>query len=88
MRSCTVLLLCAAATFAGAQAAPEQCLAKPQSATATAEWQGKTYFFASAACREEFVKDPERWSQLYDALLELQEAGRPMQAPAPSLVPS
>ena len=30
-------------------------------ATATAVYQGKTYYFCAAACKEKFVKNPERY---------------------------
>jgi len=63
---------------------PEECLGK-EFAT---EWQGKTYTFRYADCRDEFLKDPERYAQLYDALLEMQAAGQKVEPPRASLVPS
>ncbi|HEX2061628.1 MAG TPA: hypothetical protein VHK90_12885 [Thermoanaerobaculia bacterium] len=66
---------------------PEQCLAKSGDAFVVAH-AGRTYRMASEECRAQFLSDPERFSQLYDALLELEAAGRPKRAAAPSLVPS
>lgn len=70
--------------------APEQCLAKAGQATAlTVTHAGKTYRMANEACRAQFASDPERFAQLYHALLELEAEGTPLRAPAaPSLVPS
>ncbi|HYC89738.1 MAG TPA: hypothetical protein VEO54_11045 [Thermoanaerobaculia bacterium] len=63
---------------------PEECLTRKSGITAA--YGGKTYAFRYADCREQFLEDPERFSQLYDALLELQAAGEvPRTA---SLVPS
>ena len=79
--------LVAALMFAAADAqpSPEECIAKPAVVVAFA---GKTYRLASEACRAQFLADPERYSQLYDALLELQASGASI-APAPaSAVPS
>jgi YHS domain-containing protein len=85
-------LIAAVATVAVAQdvPAPEQCLAKAGQASAlTVTHAGKTYRMANEACRAQFVSDPERFAQLYDALLELEAEGTPLRAPAaPSLVPS
>ena len=64
---------------------PEECLTKKSDITAT--YGGKTYAFRYADCREQFLEDPERFAQLYDALLELQAAGENI-APRASLVPS
>ena len=62
---------------------PEECLTAKSDITAT--YGGKTYAFRYADCREQFLEDPERFAQLYDALLELEAAG---QSTSPSLVPS
>ena len=81
----------AALLFAAADApAPEQCLAKAGDASALTITHGdKTYRMANEACRAQFASDPERYAQLYDALLELEAEGTPLRAPAaPSLVPS
>lgn len=67
---------------------PEECLAGPGKGAVTVEHGGKTYAFRHADCREEFLKDPERYAQLYDALLELQAQGRKIETAPPSLVPS
>ena len=64
---------------------PEECLTAKSEITAT--HAGKTYAFRYADCREQFLEDPERFAQLYDALLELQAAGENI-APRASLVPS
>jgi len=84
------LLIAAAGAVAQEAPAPEECLAKSGDASAlTVAHGGKTYRLASEACRAQFVSDPERYGQLYDALLELEAAGTPLRAPAaPSLVPS
>jgi hypothetical protein len=63
---------------------PEECLGKGYSA----EHQGKTYSFAYEDCRVEFLTDPERYSQLYDALRAMQAAGVKVEPPKASLVPS
>ena len=80
------------AVTAAAQDAPqpEQCVAKPGDASAvTVSYGGKTYHLANDACRTQFLGDPERYAQLYDALEELAREGAPLQAPAKaSLVPS
>ena len=84
-------LVAAAATIAVAQEpALEDCVAKPGDKSAVMVMHGgKTYRMANEACRAQFVSDPERFSQLYDALLELEAEGTPLHAPsAPSLVPS
>lgn len=71
---------------------PADCLAVGPDAAASAEYGGKTYYFRSQACKDEFLTDPERFSQLYDALLELKAQGKPLQKPKPqddaSMVPS
>ena len=64
--------------------APEECLGKGL----VVEYQGKTYELRYEDCRDEFLSDPERFSQLYDALLELKEEGKHVEAPKASLVPS
>jgi YHS domain-containing protein len=84
-------LVAAAASIAAAQdPEPETCLAKPRDTSAlTVTHGGKTYQMASEACRAQFMSDPERFSQLYDALLELEAEGTPLRTPTPpSLVPS
>ena len=65
---------------------PEECLTTKSGITAT--YGGTTYAFRYADCRDEFLKDPERFSQLYDALLEMQAAGMEIEPPRESLVPS
>jgi YHS domain-containing protein len=84
-------LFAATAAVAGEDAsAPEECLARGNGAPAlTVMHGGKTYRMANEACRAQFLTDPERYAQLYDALLELEAEGTPLRAPAlPSLVPS
>ena len=92
MRNTIVAFVIAAAgTVAVAQdaPAPEQCLAKAGDASAlTVTHGGKTYRMASEACRAQFAADPERYAQLYDALLEMQAAGMEVAPAAESLVPS
>ena len=67
---------------------PEECLVTQGKAAVTVEHGGKTYAFKFADCRDEFLSDPERYSQLYDALLELQAEGKAVRSAPPSLVPS
>ena len=92
MRSIVIALLIATAVCsANAQNAPdpEQCLAKAKDTAVIATYGDKTYRLTSEVCRDQFLTDPERFSQLYDALLELEAEGTPLIAPAsPSLVPS
>lgn len=65
---------------------PEECVTRRSEITAT--HQGKTYAFRYADCREQFLTDPERYAQLYDALLEMQAQGIDTAPRAESLVPS
>ena len=90
MRAIAVTLLVATfATSALAQPAPEECLAKAGDESAVVVSYGdKAYRMANEACRAQFLTDPERYSQLYDALLELEREGTPLPPSAPSLVPS
>jgi YHS domain-containing protein len=93
MRSITAALLIALATTAAVAQnapAPEECVAKRGDASAVVvAHDGKSYRLANDACRAEFLTDPERYAQLYDALLELEKEGTRLAAPAaPSLVPS
>ena len=61
---------------------PADCiLPGPQGAVASAEYGGKTYYFRNQDCKEEFLADPERYSQLYDALLELKAQGKTVKKP-------
>ncbi len=46
-----------------------------QSAVAQSTYQGKTYYFCAAGCREAFEKDPERYLPKQTDLL-----GRPIQS--------
>jgi YHS domain-containing protein len=88
MRAAVTLLLLMAAQPLAAQKSPESCLSPAGNAKATAVHGGRTYYFSDPACRDEFLSDPERFSQLYDALLELETAGKKIEPPIPSLVPS
>ena len=88
-----VLALFASGGLAFAQPAPppEECLVPPGgTAGASATFAGKTYEFTKPECRDVFIADPERFAQLYDALLELAEEGVPLQSSPQeaSLVPS
>ena len=67
---------------------PEECLVVKGTGVAAAEHDGKRYQFRFADCRDEFLADPERYSQLYDALLELAAEGAVLEPARPSLVPS
>ena len=87
-RAIVAMALVATAAVTAAQD-PERCLAKSTDASAlTITHGGKTYRMANDACRAQFLTDPERYSQLYDALLELEAEGTPVRAATPSLVPS
>jgi hypothetical protein len=70
---------------------PEECLVtRGKKTAASVTYNNRTYAFTSVECRDVFLTDPERFSQLYDALQELAEAGE-FVAPPPedaSLVPS
>ena len=69
--------------------APEQCLVPAGARAVTVTHAGKTYRLATDACRLQFLDDPERYSQLYDALAELAAEGTQLTPPAQaSLVPS
>lgn len=81
MTSALLLFLLAAVT-------PEECLVVKGEPAATVTYDGKTYRFRYAECRDEFLTDPERFSQLYDALIELQKSGEAIAPSRPSLVPS
>lgn len=65
---------------------PETCVVPGGSIIV--EHSGRTYAVASMECRDLFLIDPERYSQLFDALIELQEQGKNVTPPQPSLVPS
>ena len=79
-----------------ALAAGAECLLdKPNPTAETVEYAGKTYYLRDRACKDEFLADPERFSQLFDTLRELQASGQtPKKAVKPktpdmaSLVPS
>jgi len=85
------LLLAATLTgtlFAQESPQPEDCIKQSDSSVAVIH-AGKSYRLASEACRVQFLSDPERFAQLYDALLELEKDGKPVVAPSKaSLVPS
>jgi Cu+-exporting ATPase len=36
-------------------------MVEPESAAATSEYNGKTYYFCSVDCKEEFEEDPESY---------------------------
>ena len=80
-------MIAAALLAAATILAPEECLTKSRDAVVVAHG-GKNYRLANEACREQFLSDPERYSQLYDALMELEAEGTPLRATPPSLVPS
>lgn len=84
-----LVALALTAPVAAQEVTPEECLVRNEtSEVAAAEYEGKRYEFADVRCREQFLSDPERYSQLYDALLELERAGRDAVPRTPSLVPS
>ncbi len=77
-----------AAILSAVVPAPEECLAKAKASAVEVTHGGKTYRMANDACRAQFLTDPERYAQLYDALIELEAEGTPLRAAPPSLVPS
>ena len=90
-RLIALFVLFLSVSAARAATAPADCiLAGPDGAAASVEFGGKTYHLRDAACKEEFLTDPERVSQLYDALLELKAEGKTVpKPPAPaSAVPA
>ncbi len=69
----------------------ETCIPGPEEKPAfVVEHAGKTYGLRTEECRVEFLTDPERYAQLYEALQELARTqGRPPDtAGSVSLVPS
>jgi YHS domain-containing protein len=68
----------------------EDCIpAAGETPAVTVEYAGKTYGLRSEPCRVEFQSDPERYSQLYEALTELARTGTTAPDPGSvSLVPS
>jgi YHS domain-containing protein len=89
-RITSATLLLTSVDPAAGQLPPEECLVAPgETPAATATHAGKTYAFRSAECAATFQTDPERYAQLYDALLEMRKTGTVPAAPrSPSLVPS
>ena len=74
MRRLTALIITALLPAMSAAAAiePERCLPSPGTRPAVVvEHEGKSYPLTSEQCRELFLSDPERYSQLFDALAEL-----------------
>jgi YHS domain-containing protein len=84
------LLIVFVAGVAFAQTPPEACIVKKgEQSVASATFGDKTYHFRKADCRDAFLSDPERYSQLYDALAEMLATGETIEAPREaSLVPS
>ena len=83
------VLFAAPSGFAQEPPTPETCLATSDSQpVVTVTHAGKEYRLTSESCREQFLSDPERYAQLYDALSELAEEGVPLEPPPASLVPS
>ena len=80
------MTILAAAMFAAALSAvePETCIG----GDVVVEHAGKRYPVASSECRDLFLSDPERYSQLFDALIELEAGGKRVAPRQPSLVPS
>jgi hypothetical protein len=82
-------LLVSSASALAQHPQPEECLAgRGDAVVEVATHGGREYRFKLAGCRSEFESDPERFSQLYDALLEMQAAGYELKPTTPSLVPS
>ena len=81
------MLISAVSAPAMAQAVtePETCLTARGIAV---DHAGKRYTVRDESCRQMFLSDPERYAQLFDALSELEAAGKPVAVARPSLVPS
>ena len=89
MRMLWAALLLTSATALGQQPEPEECLAhRGDPVIETASFSGREYRFRLAGCRAQFESDPERFAQLYDALLEMKASGQELPSASPSLVPS
>lgn len=88
LSAAAILLLLLGTRTSGASSFPPSCLAAADDpASVQVAYGGRTFSLTSVECRKEFLTDPERYAQLYDALRELQQKGKA--APAPrSLVPS
>ncbi len=92
----TVLLaavLWSAAGAASAQPAarpePEDCMARPRDRVVeSVTYGGTTYRFRRPGCRALFESDSERYSQLFDALAQLEAEGVAIEPELESLVPS
>ena len=79
-----LLLLAAFPASASTDTTSESCLTDGRGEV---EFRGRRYALRDETCRDLFLTDPERYSQLFDALIELADAGRPAPRSA-SLVPS
>lgn len=89
MKPLGVALLLASIGSVSFAVEPEECLVPPgAAAAATVEHGGRTYELASVECRELFLSDPERYSQLFDALAELGVRADPEPPGEASLVPN
>lgn len=91
MRSAAFVALIVVASFPSAAQdppAPEECIVTRRGSAVVVNHEGRAYRLASEACKTEFLSDPERYAQLYDALLELEAAGRALAPRSASLVPS
>jgi YHS domain-containing protein len=89
-RLAALLLLVAPLPAAGADLRLEDCIPKAgEKPPVEVEYGGQTYALRSEECRALFESDPERYSQLYEALLELAKLGqKPPAKDSASLVPS
>jgi hypothetical protein len=82
-------LLLMSATALAQLPEPEQCLAyRGDPVVEIATFSGREYRFRLSGCRAQFETDPERFAQLYDALLEMKASGQELPSASPSLVPS
>ncbi len=67
----------------------EACIPGPGEAPAfEVEHAGKSYDLRTEECRDEFLSDPERYAQLYEALQQLAREAGAADPGAVSLVPS
>jgi YHS domain-containing protein len=92
VRQTVLRVLAALASTAATPAAAldfETCIPRPGETPAfSVEHGGKTYALRTEECREEFLSDPERYAQLYEALQELAREAGAADPGSVALVPS
>lgn len=86
-----VLVLALTTITSGEEIDPLSCRAKERDPAAIeVHHRGATYHVSNTACRDAFSAEPERFSQLFDAVAELEQQGgvAPSTDLPASLVPS